>query len=61
MSKVYALSAKEKGMQINDLAPGELPRMRSKLNKIYALIGKNIGMNLWIEAQVELMKIRSKK
>ncbi|MDT7514960.1 TRAP transporter substrate-binding protein [Rhodoferax mekongensis] len=52
---------KAKGMQINELSPAEIARMRDKLTRVYASIGADIGMDLWNEAQAELVKIRAKK
>ena len=52
---------KAKGMQVNELSPGESARMRDKLTKVYALIGADISMDLWNETQAELVKIRAKK
>ncbi len=52
---------KGKGMQINELSPAEVARMRSKLAAINASIAANIGNDLWQEAQTELAKIRAKK
>jgi tripartite ATP-independent transporter DctP family solute receptor len=52
---------KGKGMQINELSPAEVARMRSKLTAINASIAANIGNDLWQEAMAELAKIRAKK
>ena len=50
-----------KGMQINELSPVEIGRMRSKLTAVNASISDNVGPALWQEAQAELAKIRAKK
>jgi TRAP-type transport system periplasmic protein len=52
---------KAKGMQVNDVAPAEVARMRDRLTRVNATIGANIGMDLWNEAQAELGKVRAKK
>ncbi len=51
---------KARGMQVNELPPTELARMRDKLTKVYAQIGASVGMDLWDQAQAELKKIRAK-
>ena len=51
---------KAKGMQITELSPAEVGRMRDKLTKVNASIATNVGMDLWNEAQAELAKIRKK-
>lgn len=52
---------KAKGMQINELSPAEVNRMRDRLIKVNATIASDVGMNLWNETQSELAKIRGKK
>jgi TRAP-type transport system periplasmic protein len=52
---------KAKGMQVNEVAPAEVARMRDRLTRVNATIGANIGMDLWNEAQAELAKVRAKK
>ncbi len=52
---------KAKGMQINELSPVEIGRMRSKLTAVNASISDNVGPALWQEAQAELARIRAKK
>ncbi|TAG25775.1 MAG: TRAP transporter substrate-binding protein [Burkholderiales bacterium] len=52
---------KAKGMQVNELSPGEADRMRNKLTRVYALIAAEVGMDTWIETQNQLMKIRGLK
>jgi TRAP-type transport system periplasmic protein len=49
---------KGKGMQINELSPAEVARMRDKLTRINASIAANVGMELWSEAQAALTKLR---
>jgi tripartite ATP-independent transporter DctP family solute receptor len=49
---------KAKGMQINELAPAEAARMRSKLTSINGGIASNIGQPLWDETQAALAKMR---
>lgn len=52
---------KAKGMQINELSPAEVARMREKLTRVNASIATNVGMDLWNETQAELAKIRGQK
>ena len=52
---------KARGMQINELSPAEVGRMRDRLTRINASVAANVGMELWNEAQAELVKIRAKK
>jgi TRAP-type transport system periplasmic protein len=52
---------KARGMQINEVAPSEVARMRDKLTRVNASIGANVGMELWIETQNQLFKLRSAK
>ena len=49
-----------KGMQVNELSPAEVSRMRNKLTRVYASIGTEVGMELWTATQNELLKIRGK-
>ncbi len=49
-----------KGMQVNELSPAEVSRMRNKLTRVYASIGTEVGMDLWTATQNELLKIRGK-
>lgn len=51
---------KSKGMQVNELSPAEVSRMRNKLTRVYASIGTEVGMDLWTATQNELLKIRGK-
>lgn len=52
---------KAKGMQVNELPPAEVARMREKLTRVNAGIAVNVGLELWNEAQTELGKMRAKK
>jgi tripartite ATP-independent transporter DctP family solute receptor len=52
---------KAKGMQINDVAPAEVARMRDKLAKVNASIAANVGTELWQETQTALSSLRGKK
>jgi len=52
---------KAKGMQINELSPAEVTRMRNKLAAVNASVAANVGQDLWQETQAELAKIRAKK
>jgi TRAP-type transport system periplasmic protein len=52
---------KAKGMQINEVAPAEVARMRDKLTRVNAGIGANVGMELWTETQTALGKLRATK
>jgi TRAP-type transport system periplasmic protein len=52
---------KAKGMQINDVAPAEVARMRDKLTRVNAGIAANVGMDLWTETQTALGKLRAAK
>jgi TRAP-type transport system periplasmic protein len=47
-----------KGMQFNQVSPGERARMRDKLTRINALVAANVGMDLWQETQGQLSKLR---
>jgi TRAP-type transport system periplasmic protein len=51
---------KGKGMQINELSPGEASRMRDKLASINGGIAGTVGKPLWDETQAELAKLRAK-
>ena len=51
---------KAKGMQVNDVAPAEVARMREKLTRVNAGIATQVGMELWNDAQAELRKLRGK-
>jgi tripartite ATP-independent transporter DctP family solute receptor len=51
---------KAKGMQITELSPAEVGRMRDKLTRVNAGIATQVGMDLWNEAQAELAKLRKK-
>ena len=52
---------KAKGMQINEVTPAEVARMRDKLTRVNAGIAANVGMDLWTETQTALAKLRSGK
>jgi len=52
---------KTKGMQVNELSPAEVARMRDRLTKVNASVAANVGMELWNETQAELARIRAKK
>ena len=52
---------KGKGMQINELPPAEVGRMRDKLTRVNAGIAANVGMDLWTETQAALAAQRAKK
>ena len=52
---------KAKGMQINELNPAEVARMRDKLTRVNASVAAHVGMDLWNETQAELAKIRARK
>jgi len=52
---------KAKGMQINEVSPAEVNRMRDKLTRVNATIATNVGMDLWNETQAELARLRSAK
>jgi len=52
---------KAKGMQVNDLAPAEVARMRGKLTQVNAGIANEVGQDLWKETQSELDKLRAQK
>lgn len=49
---------KSKGMQVNEVSPAEVNRMRDKLTRVNATIATNVGMDLWNETQAELKKLR---
>lgn len=49
---------KAKGIQINELSPAEVARMRDKLTRVNAGIAANVGMKLWNETQAQLGKLR---
>lgn len=51
---------KAKGMQVNDLPPAQIARMREKLGTIDASIATNVGQPLWDETQAALAKLRGK-
>ena len=51
---------KGKGMQINELPPAEVGRMRDKLTRVNAGIAANVGMDLWTETQAALAAQRAK-
>jgi tripartite ATP-independent transporter DctP family solute receptor len=51
---------KGKGMQINELPPAEVARMRDKLTHVNASIATNVGMDLWKDTQGTLAKLRGK-
>lgn len=46
------------GIQINELSPAEVARMRDKLTRVNAGIAANVGMELWNETQAQLGKLR---
>ena len=50
-----------KGMQVNEVSPAEVNRMRDKLTRVNATIATNVGMDLWNETQAELKKLRGGK
>lgn len=52
---------KAKGMQVNEVSPAEVARMRDKLTRVNAGIGANVGMDLWNETQAALGKLRASK
>ncbi len=52
---------KAKGMQINEVPPAEVARMRDKLTRVNAGIAANVGMDLWTETQAALAKLRGGK
>ena len=52
---------KAKGMQINEVPPAEVARMRDKLTRVNAGIAANVGMDLWTETQTALAKLRGGK
>ena len=52
---------KSKGMQVNEVSPAEVNRMRDKLTRVNATIATNVGMDLWNETQAELKKQRGGK
>jgi tripartite ATP-independent transporter DctP family solute receptor len=52
---------KGKGMQVNELPPAEVARMRDKLTRVNAGIAANVGMDLWNETQAALAKMRGGK
>jgi TRAP-type transport system periplasmic protein len=47
-----------KGMQFNQVSPGERARMRDRLTRVNALVATNVGMELWQETQAQLDKLR---
>jgi TRAP-type transport system periplasmic protein len=51
---------KAKGMQVNEVSPAEVGRMREKLTRVNATIASNVGMDLWTETQTQLTKLRAK-
>jgi TRAP-type transport system periplasmic protein len=52
---------KGKGMQVNELPPAEVARMRDKLTRVNASIAANVGMDLWNDTQAALAKLRAGK
>jgi TRAP-type transport system periplasmic protein len=52
---------KAKGMQINEVAPAEVARMRDRLTRVNAGIGVTVGMDLWNETQAALAQLRAGK
>jgi tripartite ATP-independent transporter DctP family solute receptor len=52
---------KAKGMQVNEVSPAEVNRMRDKLTRVNATIAASVGMDLWNETQAELAKLRARK
>lgn len=52
---------KGKGMQVNELSPAEVARMRDKLTRVNAGVASQVGMDLWNETQAELAKLRGGK
>jgi TRAP-type transport system periplasmic protein len=52
---------KAKGMQVNEVSPAEVARMRDKLTRVNASIGASVGMDLWNETQAALAKLRAAK
>ncbi len=51
---------KAKGMQVNEVAPAEVARMREKLTRVNAGIATQVGMELWNDTRAELVKLRGK-
>lgn len=52
---------KSKGMEVNEVSPAEVNRMRDKLTRVNATIATNVGMDLWSETQSELTRLRGGK
>lgn len=52
---------KSKGMEVNEVSPAEVNRMRDKLTRVNATIATNVGMDLWNETQAELKNLRGGK
>lgn len=52
---------KAKGMQINEVSPAEVGKMRDKLTHVNASIAANVGMDLWQETQKALAAVRGTK
>ena len=49
---------KSKGMQVNELAPAEINRMREKLTSVNANIAKSVGQSTWDEVNAAVQKAR---
>ncbi|QNP48935.1 TRAP transporter substrate-binding protein [Diaphorobacter aerolatus] len=52
---------KTKGMQVNELAPAEVTRMREKLTSVNANIAKSVGQSTWDEVNAAVQKAREQK
>ncbi|HUG24906.1 TRAP transporter substrate-binding protein [Piscinibacter sp.] len=52
---------KTKGMQVNEVPPAEVARMRQKLERINANVAAHVGGDLWQETQTALAASRAKK
>ena len=52
---------KAKGMQVNEVPPAEVARMREKLTGVNANVAAHVGTGLWQETQAALAARRAKK
>jgi len=52
---------KAKGMQVNEVPPAEVARMREKLTRVNANVAAHVGTGLWQETQAALAARRAKK
>lgn len=52
---------KAKGMQINEVPPAEVAKMRDRLTRVNASIAANVGMDLWQDTQKALAALRGAK